>query len=222
MGVKKDSGVELPENVQQTLNMWLAVFALVWSAVYGWHAFVRGSRVPILEYMDIAVHELGHIVFQPFGSLVSLIMGSGSQVLFPFVVGLVFLARKRDPIRAGICWAWCGAAAADAATYIYDAPRGELALIGFGGGTNGSHMLGDWSRILGPQYFDKLYLADRLAADVRSAGMLIWFAAVGLVLFDLVNGYMRSHGSSFPRRFLKRQPSGSTLAPVSDSDMWRA
>jgi len=222
--VNKDAGVQLPDEVQQALNMWLAVFALAWCVVYGWHAFVRGSRVPVLEYMDIAVHELGHIVFRPFGPLVSLIMGSGTQVLFPFVVGLVFLVWKRDPIRTGICWAWCGSAAADAATYIYDAPRGQLALIGFGGGSNGSHMLGDWSRILGPQYFDKLYLADRLSADVRTAGVLIWFTAVGLVLFGLVKGYVRSHGSSFPGRPPMRTSAVSTtaLTPVSDADMWKA
>jgi hypothetical protein len=34
---------------------------------------------------------------------------------------------------------------------------------------------------MGPGHFDKLYLADRLSAQVRTIGIVTWFVAVWLV-----------------------------------------
>lgn len=207
--------VILPDDIQRRLNTWKAVGALALAAVYGWFALARDAQVPILGFLDIAVHEVGHRLFSPFGHLVMLIMGSGFQVLFPFLAGVVFALWKRDPIAWGISWAWAASATADAARYIYDAPRGELMLLGAPGG------LGDWSRILGPEHFDKLYLADRLAADVRIAGVALWFVAVGIVIFALAsNAVAVRRETNAGREKPSAKPSGS-LAPVADLDMWR-
>lgn len=207
--------VTLPEDIQRRLNTWKAVGALVLAAVYGWFAFVRNVQVPILGILDIAAHEVGHKLFSSFGQLVMLIMGSGFQVLFPLLVGVVFAVWKRDLIAWGISWAWAASALADTARYIYDAPRGELMLLGAPGG------LGDWSRILGPEHFDKLYLADRLAADVRNLGIVTWFAAMGIVVLALIRN-LRAIGREAKAGKEKptARPSGA-LAPVADVDMWR-
>lgn len=207
--------VTLPDDIQRRLNIWKAVGALVLTAVYGWFAFVRNVQVPILGFLDIAVHEIGHKLFSPFGQLTMLIMGSGFQVLFPFVVGVVFVVWRHDLVAWGISWAWAASALADASRYIYDAPRGRLMLLGAPGG------LGDWSLILGPEHFDKLYLADRLAADVRSLGIVTWFTAVGIVVLALIRderaiGHEEKAGKDKPTA----RPSGA-LAPVADVDMWR-
>ena len=171
--------------------------------------------MPVLVFLDIAVHEIGHKVFSPFGDLIMLIMGTGTQILFPFVVGLVFGIWKRNFIAWGVCWAWSANAMCDGARYIYDAPRGELMLLGAGDG------LGDWSKILGPEHFDKLYLADRLSAQLRTLGIVTWFVAVGLVVFSLVRsvqGNRRAAAAEAVRATAK--PSG-VLTPVGDVDMWR-
>ena len=156
--------VQLPEDIQRRLNAWTAVGALGVCAIYGWFAIVKDAQVPVLVFLDIAVHEVGHTLFSPFGDLMMLIMGTGFQILFPFVAGLLFGIWKRNLIAWGVCRAWSANAMCDGARYIYDAPRGELTLLGAGDG------LGDWSKILGPQHFDKLYLADRLAAQLRMLG----------------------------------------------------
>ena len=167
--------VTLPQDIQRRLDIWKAIGALMLCAFYGWFALVRNAQTPVLEFADIAVHEVGHKLFSPFGELIMLIMGSGFQVLFPLALGVVFAVWKHNLIAWGICWAWAANAMCDAARYIYDAPRGELMLLGGGGG------LGDWSRILGPEHYDKLYLADRLAADVRAVGFVAWFVAIAIV-----------------------------------------
>jgi hypothetical protein len=207
--------VQLPEDIQRRLNVLKAIGALGLCAIYGWFAILKDTQVPILEFLDIAVHEIGHKLFSPFGNLIMLIMGTGTQILFPFLVGIVFAIWKRDTIAWGICWAWSANAMCDGARYIYDAPRGDLMLLG------GSDGLGDWSKILGPEHFDKLYLADRLSADVRTVGIITWMVAVGLVVYTLVRnlqGDRRSAAASAPR--VTSKPS-TALAPVADVDMWR-
>ena len=207
--------VILPQDIQRRLDIWKSVGALVLCAIYGWFALVKNAETPILQFLDIAVHEVGHKLFSPFGELVMLIMGSGWQVLFPLLLGVVFAVWKRNLIAWGICWAWAANAMSDAARYIYDAPRGELMLLGASGG------LGDWSRILGPEHFDKLFLADRLAADVRAAAFVTWFAAVGIVVCALVRMATAARRDAAPEaQKPNARPSGA-LAPVGDVDMWR-
>ncbi len=209
--------VTLPDEIQRRLDIWKGVGALLLCALYGWFALVKNAETPVLQFLDVAVHEVGHKLFSPFGELIMLIMGSGWQVLFPLLLGVGFAVWKRNLIAWGICWAWAANAMSDAARYIYDAPRGELMLLGGGGG------LGDWSRILGPEHFDKLYLADRLAADVRAAGFVTWFAAVGIVVWALVRTSMamrRDTASAAATEKPSARPSGA-LSPVGDVDMWR-
>ena len=207
--------VQLPDDIQRRLNALKAVGALGICAIYGWFAIVKDTQVPVLVFLDIAVHELGHKIFSPFGNLIMLIMGTGTQILFPFIVGIVFAVWKRDLIAWGICWAWSANAMCDGARYIYDAPRGELMLMGASDG------LGDWSKILGPEHFDKLYLADRLSAQVRTIGIITWFAAVALVMFVLVRNIQGSRRAAAAEKVHTTAKPAGMLTPVGDVDMWR-
>ena len=49
--------VQLPEDIQRRLNALKAVGALGLCAIYGWFAIVKDTQVPVLEFLDIAVHE---------------------------------------------------------------------------------------------------------------------------------------------------------------------
>jgi hypothetical protein len=171
--------VPLPDDIQSRLNLWKGVGALGLVSLWGWFGYIKGAEVPVLEFLDIAVHEIGHKVFAPFGEVTMLMMGSGSEMLFPLALGLlVFGLWKRDLIAWGICWAWAAGAFADASRYMADATRGELALLG----GSGADAMGDWERIFGPELWDKMYLADRWAHNVHTWGLLVWFASLALVL----------------------------------------
>ena len=75
--------VQLPDDIQRRLNALKAVGALGVCAIYGWFAIVRNVQVPVLVFLDIAVHEVGHKIFSPFGNLIMLIMGTGTQIRSP-------------------------------------------------------------------------------------------------------------------------------------------
>ena len=96
--------VELPDDIQARLTVYKARGALLLIAVWGWFALVNDDQTPIFVYLNIAVHESGHVLFRPFGELTMLIMGSGFEVLFPLSVGAVFLLRKRDLVATAVCW----------------------------------------------------------------------------------------------------------------------
>lgn len=210
------AGVPIPEDLQRRLNLWKGAGALVLVGLWGWFGFVKDAEVPMLQFLDIAVHEVGHRTFSPFGETTMLIMGSGSQCLFPFVVGLVFGAWKRDLIAWGIAWAWCAGSFADAARYIADATQGSGVLLGGGPGA-----LGDWERILGPEHWDKLFLADDYARTIRGMGIVIWIAALGLVLAGIWWNWRRMLQADRTPLRDERLSRLDPLAPLSQEDMWR-
>ena len=127
--------VQLPDDIQRRLNAWKAVGALGVCAIYGWFAIVKDAQVPVLVFLDIAVHEIGHKLFSPFGNLIMLMHGDRlRRSCSRSSSGLVFGIWKRNFIAWGVCWAWSANAMCDGARYIYDAPRGELMLLGAGDG----------------------------------------------------------------------------------------
>lgn len=209
--------VQLPDEIERRLTAYKASGALLLIAVWGWFALVESDQTPIFVYLNIAVHETGHVLFRLFGELTLLIMGSGFEVLFPFAVGLVFLIRKRDLVSTAVSWGWSASALASAATYIADADDGRLALLGGAG----PDTAGDWERILGEQFFDKLYLANSIAAKVRIVGYVLWFVALGLAAWVIVRDRLHDRagaGSPPPRATAK--PSSSRPV-IDDEHMWR-
>ncbi len=206
---------DLPDDLQRRFTTHRAIGALVLIAVWGWFALVRNDPTPVFVYLNIAAHETGHVLFRPFGELTMLIMGSGFEVLFPLLAGAAFLAWKRDVVAAAVCWGWAASALASAATYIADADDGALMLLGGGPDT-----AGDWERILGAEYFDVLYMADRIAAPVRTAGYVLWFVAMGVAIWAIVSN-RRAKGPARPAARPAAAKSLAPQAPVSDEQMWR-
>ena len=184
--------VPLPDDIERRLTVYKAAGALLLIAVWGWFALVKNDQTPIFVYLNIAVHEIGHVLFRPFGELTMLIMGSGFEVLFPFAVGVVFLIRKRDLVSTAVSWGWSASALASAATYIADADDGRLALLG----ATGPDTAGDWERILGVQFFDKVYLADSIAAMVRTAGYVLWFVALAMAAWVIVRARLQERAAA--------------------------
>jgi hypothetical protein len=209
--------VRLPDDIQRRLNVYKAAGALLLIAVWGWFALVKNDQTPVFVYLNIAVHETGHVLFRPFGELTMLIMGSGFEVAFPLGVGAYFLLRRRDLVSTAVCWGWAASALASAATYIADADDGRLVLLG----AAGPDAAGDWERILGEGFFDKVFLADRIAGVVRAFGFGLWLVAIGLAVWAVVgNRRIERAAAGGTRPRATAEPRG-LLPAVDDEQMWR-
>jgi hypothetical protein len=209
--------VPLPDDIQRRLNVYKAAGALLLIAVWGWFALVQNDQTPIFVYLNIAVHEIGHVLFRPFGELTMLVMGSGFEVLFPLAVGAYFLVRRRDVIATAVAWGWSASALASAATYIGDADDGRLALLG----ATGPDAAGDWERILGEEFFDKVFLADRIAGFVRTLGFVLWIVALGLAGWAIIrNRQLERAAKTQPSVRVTAEPR-QPVGPVNDEQMWR-
>jgi hypothetical protein len=216
-GMDASTPVKLPDDIQRRLTVYRAAGALLLIAVWGWFALVKNDQTPIFVYLNIAVHEFGHVLFRPFGELTMLIMGSGFEVLFPLAAGVVFLVRKRDLVAIAVCWGWAASALASAATDIADADDGRLALLG----ATGPDAAGDWERILGEEFFDKVYLADPIAGTVRTFGFVLWFVALGLAAWAIVRNRQQGQPVAPMARPRATAKPTSPLRAVDDEQMWR-
>jgi hypothetical protein len=149
-------------------DLWRGVAAAVACALLGLVAFGRGERVPLLGWIDLAVHEFGHVATFVLPDLVTAMAGSIAQVALPLAVTAHF-ARRREPLSAMLCLAWAGTSAHDASIYVRDAPYERLELIG------GHH---DWAFALGPQGLDVMDHAGAIAATVSGLGLVMVVASV--------------------------------------------
>lgn len=142
-------------------------------ALMGMEAFLRGVRVPLLGWIDLAIHEAGHVLSFPLPDLAMAAMGSGLQVTVPLLLAGVFWLREQDVLGTALCLGWAGTSFQDASVYIADAPFQRLPLLG------GEH---DWAWILGPRGLDQLAWADELGTTAWTVGLLLWLAGTALCL----------------------------------------
>ncbi|HZD16746.1 MAG TPA: hypothetical protein VE669_01255 [Actinomycetota bacterium] len=154
---------------------WHFLVTIVFTGVCAWFVFRVETRPPGIAYMDLATHELGHRLFSPFGQAAMLVMGNGTQILVPLVLATVMLTWRRDLLAGAVFLAWTGEAFGDTAIYVADAPCGCLPLLG------GDE--GDWTRLLGPEHWSRMHLADEYAGDLRAMSAIAFLVAVALSLY---------------------------------------
>lgn len=143
-------------------------------AVYGFVRLRNPEHWDLLDDVNLAIHEAGHVVFGPLGDHVGVFGGSLFQLLVPAAFIAYFLVRH-DPFAASVVTAWLGASLGNVALYIGDARAQELPLLG---GENAIH---DWWYLL--IEWDVLAQDVAIARWVRMASALAFLVAVlGTVL----------------------------------------
>ncbi len=153
----------------------LRLLAVPCIALYGVHRLRVSDYWDFLDDINLAIHEAGHLVFQPFGEQGMTLGGSLFQVIVPLAFVAYFLTR-RQRFAAAIVMAWVGASLFNVATYIGDARAQELPLVG---GENAVH---DWWFLL--TEWDLLPRDLEIARAVRGAGVLVWLlSAAGAFAF---------------------------------------
>ena len=166
---------------------WRHIAAAAACATLGLLAFGRDARVPLLGWIDLCVHEFGHVATMPLPPLLTAMAGSVAQVLLPLLLAAVFWFHRGEPLSAMVCLAWAGTSAHDAAAYIADAPYERLELIG------GTH---DWAFALGPEGLDAIGAAAAIAGVVRGAGFLMVLVATAWCILAPLRGRAEPEGAA--------------------------
>jgi hypothetical protein len=145
--------------------------------VYLAYALVRHLVDPLYRSwfggITLAFHEMGHILFIPFGRTMTIAGGSIMQLLVPAAAAVYLLLRQRDWYGFAVGLSWLSFSGFELATYVGDASRESLPLVSFGGGYH--H---DWSMLLTQWHL--LNHCDGIALGVRVVAGLVGFGAIAL------------------------------------------
>lgn len=90
---------------------------------------VLAYRYHLLDGVNLLIHEAGHVVFSPFGEVLTALGGTLLQIAMP----LAFLAhfhRARAPIAAAVMGVWTAESLMNVARYMGDAIAQQLPLVG--------------------------------------------------------------------------------------------
>jgi hypothetical protein len=98
--------------------------------------------------VNLPFHEAGHLIFRPFGRLMTSLGGSLSQLIIPLLCLAVFLLKTRDTFAAAFALWWFGENFLDLAPYINDARSLTLPLLGGNTGRTSPYGFHDWEFIL--------------------------------------------------------------------------
>ncbi len=126
--------------------------------------------------ITLVFHEMGHIVFSPFGRTMTILGGSVMQLLVPTVAALYLLLVQRDWFGLAVGQAWLAFSGWDLATYVSDANKENLPLVSLGGVPE--H---DWSTLLTQWHL--LNSCDTLATATRVAAFTCWALAMALAIW---------------------------------------
>jgi hypothetical protein len=141
-----------------TARRLLTVALLAW----GLYDLAHPARGTLLDGVDLAIHETGHLVFGPFGEFVGFAGGTLFQLIMPALFAGYFWHR-RDQHSASVALWWVGQNCGNVATYAADARAQELPLVG-----GGEH---DWFYLLSATGHLPQDLA--IARAIRAAGVLL-------------------------------------------------
>lgn len=93
--------------------------------------------------VTLAFHEMGHLLFVPLGQTMTILGGSLMQLIVPIVVGMYLWFYNHDWFGMVVSGFWLAFSTFELATYVADANREELPLVGLS--ERPEH---DWSTLL--------------------------------------------------------------------------
>ncbi len=149
-----------------TRNARIALTVLL--AVYGFFLLRSPETSHLIDSVNLAIHEAGHVFFGPFGEFIGFLGGTLMQLIVPLTFMGYFLYR-RDQYAASVLLWWVGQNLWNISVYIKDARAMELPLVG-----GGVH---DWRVILGETGL--LPRDQEIGQAVYVVGTLCYLVAIG-------------------------------------------
>lgn len=130
-----------------------------------WKTALHPELFTPVDWLNLGVHELGHVVFGIGGEWIGVAGGSLAQLLAPAFGAWQFL-RQRDYFGAAFALGWLGESLANLSVYIADARKQELPLANLFGGDP----IHDWGYLLAS--VNKLAMDATYAKRVQALGVL--------------------------------------------------
>jgi hypothetical protein len=148
----------------------------------------------LFSAFDLGIHELGHIIFSPFGEFMHILGGSLFQCLFP-ILWLIGFLQKKWYFASALCWCWLGLNLFDVATYAADA-RARLIPLSVGLGAFGidptdtekaydhSH---DWYQILSrTQHLNSDLVIAHNLRNAATISFIVGLTLAGILLLQML------------------------------------
>lgn len=136
-------------------------------ALYGVPSLLRPEEGRLLDSVDLAIHETGHLVFGPFGEVIGFMGGTLFQLIVPAAFVWYFW-RRGDRHAATVPLWWMAQNLWNISVYARDARTQELPLVG-----GGEH---DWAFLLG--HFGWLEHDRGIARAMHALGTLTYLLAI--------------------------------------------
>lgn len=152
-------------------NPWIRLPVLLWLAWILLRCWADPAAPTLFHGINLAFHEIGHILWSPLGEFMEMAGGTLTQLLVPAAAGAL-LYRQRDWFGVAFAIAWAGVAAFEVAVYSGDALSRTLPLVSTGGG----EPIHDWTYLLGE--LDMLRHTDAVALGWQWTGRLLMAAGI--------------------------------------------
>lgn len=160
-------------------RMWIPRALLLLYLVYADFRFLRDPlSSTMFSGITLAFHEMGHLIFAWAGHFICALMGSGTQVLIPVIVMILFL-RQPDYFGVAVGGFWLSFSLFELANYVADARAMELPLVGLS--DDPEH---DWHYLLSQLHL--LQLDTTFGFLIRVAATLTGVASLALACWLLV------------------------------------
>ena len=130
------------------------------------------SCVNVFAPINLAFHEMGHIIFSCFGKFMNILGGTLLECLMPFVLMSHFY-RQRDFFAMAMCFGWFSTVLLDVARYVADARSMAIPLVSLSWEPSVIH---DWYYLLnkfGLLSYDGVVAFFFRAAAITSMGLCL-------------------------------------------------
>jgi hypothetical protein len=156
--------------------------------ILAWIAWKHAGDIwwaSIFSGINLAFHEIGHVLFGFSGSeLLTIAGGTVLELLVP-VVAAALLARQRDAFGVGVAAFWLGTAFASVGRYVYDTRSQIMNRVSIGptgGPDDWTYLLGRWGlirqdRVIGMTV--KEIGVAVMAAGITWSCFVLWRMAAG-------------------------------------------
>lgn len=152
---------------------WIVFIALV--PYSNWLIF--SYEYHFIDYVNLAFHEAGHLIFTPFGQTGHFLGGTIGQLFFPVAIAVHFW-RQDKAFEAGVGGVWLAESLMNVARYMSDARDMLIPLVG-----GGVH---DWNFLF--VKWGVLYRAEAIGAFFHVVAAVLLVGALLFMFWQLKTG----------------------------------